>query len=142
MIPFWYLPYAIACGNTYLIKPSEKVPMTMQFIFKLIKQIGLPKGVINMVNGKKEVVDAVLDHPGIRAITFVGSTSVARYVYSKAAENGKRVQAQGGAKNPVVILPDADMEMTVKIVADSAFGCAGQRCLASIVGDNCWLRTQ
>jgi malonate-semialdehyde dehydrogenase (acetylating)/methylmalonate-semialdehyde dehydrogenase len=130
MIPFWYLPYAIACGNTYLIKPSEKVPMTMQFIFKLIKQIGLPKGVINMVNGKKEVVDAVLDHPGIRAITFVGSTPVARYVYSKAAENGKRVQAQGGAKNPVVILPDADMEMTVKIVADSAFGCAGQRCLA------------
>ena len=130
MIPFWYLPYAIACGNTYLIKPSEKVPMTMQFIFKLIEQIGLPKGVINMVNGKKEVVDAVLDHPGIRAITFVGSTPVARYVYSKAAENGKRVQAQGGAKNPVVILPDADMEMTVKIVADSAFGCAGQRCLA------------
>lgn len=130
MIPFWYLPYAIACGNTYLIKPSEKAPMAMQFIFKLIEQIGLPKGVINMVNGKKEVVDAVLDHPGIRAITFVGSTPVARYVYSKAAENGKRVQAQGGAKNPVVILPDADMEMTVKIVADSAFGCAGQRCLA------------
>lgn len=130
MIPFWYLPYAIACGNTYLIKPSEKVPMTMQFIFKLIEQIGLPKGVVNLVNGKKEVVDAVLDHPGIRAVSFVGSTPVARYVYSKAAENGKRVQAQGGAKNPVVILPDADMEMTVKIVADSAFGCAGQRCLA------------
>jgi malonate-semialdehyde dehydrogenase (acetylating)/methylmalonate-semialdehyde dehydrogenase len=130
MIPFWYLPYAIACGNTYLIKPSEKVPMTMQFIFKLIEQIGLPKGVVNLVNGKKEVVDAVLDHPGIRAITFVGSTPVAHYIYSKAAENGKRVQTQGGAKNPVVILPDADMEMAVKIVADSAFGCAGQRCLA------------
>jgi len=130
MIPFWYLPYAIACGNTYLIKPSEKVPMTMQFIFKLIEQIGLPKGVVNLVNGKKEVVDAVLDHPGIRAVSFVGSTPVTRYVYSMVAENGKRVQAQGGAKNPVVILPDADMEMTVKIVADSAFGCAGQRCLA------------
>ncbi|MGZ6346261.1 MAG: CoA-acylating methylmalonate-semialdehyde dehydrogenase [Anaerolineales bacterium] len=130
MIPFWFLPYAIACGNTYLIKPSEKVPMTMQFIFKLIEQIGLPKGVVNLVNGKNEVVDAVLDHPGIRAITFVGSTPVARYIYSKAAENGKRVQAQGGAKNPVVILPDADMEMAVKIVTDSAFGCAGQRCLA------------
>jgi malonate-semialdehyde dehydrogenase (acetylating) / methylmalonate-semialdehyde dehydrogenase len=130
MIPFWYLPYAIACGNTYLIKPSEKVPMTMQFIFKLIEQIGLPKGVVNLINGKNEVVDAILEHPGIRAVTFVGSSPVARHVYSKAAENGKRVQAQAGAKNPVVILPDADMEMAVKIVADSAFGCAGQRCLA------------
>jgi len=130
MIPFWYLPYAIACGNTYIIKPSEKVPMTMQFIFKLIEQIGLPKGVINLVNGEKEVVDAILDHPAIRAITFVGSSPVARYIYRRAAEQGKRVQAQGGAKNPVVILPDADMEMAVKIVADSAFGCAGQRCLA------------
>ena len=130
MIPFWYLPYAIACGNTYIIKPSEKVPMTMQFIFKLIDQIGFPKGVINLVNGSKEAVDAILDHPVIRAITFVGSTPVARYVYQRAAEHGKRVQAQGGAKNPVVIMPDADMEMAVKIVADSAFGCAGQRCLA------------
>ncbi len=130
MIPFWYLPYAIACGNTYIIKPSEKVPMTMQFIFKLIDQIGIPKGVINLVNGSKEAVDAILNHPVIRAITFVGSTSVARYVYQRAAEHGKRVQAQGGAKNPVVIMPDADMEMAVKIVADSAFGCAGQRCLA------------
>jgi malonate-semialdehyde dehydrogenase (acetylating)/methylmalonate-semialdehyde dehydrogenase len=130
MIPFWYLPYAIACGNTYIIKPSEKVPMTMQFIFKLIDQIGLPKGVINMVNGAKETVDAILGHPVIRAITFVGSSPVARYIYRRAAELGKRVQAQGGAKNPVVILPDADMEMAVKIVADSAFGCAGQRCLA------------
>jgi malonate-semialdehyde dehydrogenase (acetylating)/methylmalonate-semialdehyde dehydrogenase len=130
MIPFWYLPYAIACGNTYIIKPSEKVPMTMQFIFKLVEQIGLPKGVINMVNGAKEAVDAILDHPAIRAITFVGSSPVAKYIYRRAAEQGKRVQAQGGAKNPVVILPDADMEMAVKIVADSAFGCAGQRCLA------------
>jgi malonate-semialdehyde dehydrogenase (acetylating)/methylmalonate-semialdehyde dehydrogenase len=130
MIPFWYLPYAIACGNTYIIKPSEKVPMTMQFIFKLIEQVGLPKGVINMVNGAKEAVDAILDHPVIRAITFVGSSPVAKYIYRRAAEQGKRVQAQGGAKNPVVILPDADMEMATKIVADSAFGCAGQRCLA------------
>jgi len=130
MIPFWYLPYAIACGNTYIIKPSEKVPMTMQFIFKLIEQIGLPKGVINLVNGSKDAVDAILDHPVIRAITFVGSSPVAKYIYRRSAEQGKRVQAQGGAKNPVVILPDADMEMAVKIVADSAFGCAGQRCLA------------
>jgi malonate-semialdehyde dehydrogenase (acetylating) / methylmalonate-semialdehyde dehydrogenase len=130
MIPFWYLPYAIACGNTYLVKPSEKVPMTMQLVFQLIDQIGLPKGVINLVNGASEAVDAILDHPTIRAITFVGSSNVARYIYRRAAEQGKRVQAQGGAKNPVVILPDADMEMTTRIVADSAFGCAGQRCLA------------
>ena len=130
MIPFWYLPYALAAGNTYIVKPSEKVPMTMQFIFKLIEQVGFPKGVVNMVNGAKETVDGILEHPAIRAITFVGSTNVAKYIYSTAALHGKRVQAQGGAKNPVVILPDADMEMATKIIADSAFGCAGQRCLA------------
>jgi len=130
MIPFWYLPYALACGNTYLVKPSEKVPMTMQFIFKLVEQVGFPKGVINLVNGSKEAVDAILDHPEIRAVTFVGSSTVAKYIYSRASANGKRVQAQGGAKNPVVVLPDADMDMAVKIIADSAFGCAGQRCLA------------
>jgi len=130
MIPFWYLPYALAAGNTYIVKPSEKVPTTMQFIFKLIKQVGFPKGVVNMVNGSKDTVDAILEHPSIRAITFVGSTNVAKYIYSTAALHGKRVQAQGGAKNPVVILPDADMEMATKIIADSAFGCAGQRCLA------------
>jgi malonate-semialdehyde dehydrogenase (acetylating)/methylmalonate-semialdehyde dehydrogenase len=130
MIPFWFLPYALAAGNTYLIKPSEKVPMTMQFIFKLIEQVGFPKGVINMVNGAKESVDGILTHPAVRAVTFVGSTNVAKYIYSTAAANGKRVQAQGGAKNPVIIMPDADMEMATKIIADSAFGCAGQRCLA------------
>ncbi len=130
MIPFWYLPYAIAAGNTYILKPSEKVPMTMQFIIKLIEQIGLPKGVVNLVNGAKDTVNGILEHPEIRAITFVGSTNVAKYIYSTAAAHGKRVQAQGGAKNPVIILPDADMEMATKIVADSAFGCAGQRCLA------------
>ncbi len=130
MIPFWYLPYALATGNTYVIKPSEKVPMTMQYIFKLIEQVGFPKGVINMVNGAKEAVDGILEHPAIRAITFVGSTNVAKYIYATAAQHGKRVQAQGGAKNPVIILPDADMEMATKIIADSAFGCAGQRCLA------------
>jgi malonate-semialdehyde dehydrogenase (acetylating)/methylmalonate-semialdehyde dehydrogenase len=130
MIPFWYLPYALAAGNTYIVKPSEKVPMTMQFIFKLIEQVGFPKGVVNLVNGAKEAVDGILEHPIIRAVTFVGSTNVAKYIYATAAAHGKRVQAQGGAKNPVIILPDADMEMATKIVADSAFGCAGQRCLA------------
>jgi malonate-semialdehyde dehydrogenase (acetylating)/methylmalonate-semialdehyde dehydrogenase len=130
MIAFWYLPYAIAAGNTYIVKPSEKVPMTMQFIFRLIEQVGFPKGVVNLVNGAKEVVDGILEHPAIRAITFVGSTNVAKYIYATAARYGKRVQAQGGAKNPVIVLPDADMEMATRIVADSAFGCAGQRCLA------------
>jgi malonate-semialdehyde dehydrogenase (acetylating)/methylmalonate-semialdehyde dehydrogenase len=130
MIPFWYLPYALACGNTYIVKPSEKVPMTMQLIFRLIEKAGLPKGVINLVNGAKEAVDAILDHPAIRAVTFVGSTKTAKYLYHRAASNGKRVQAQGGAKNPVVVLPDADMDIATRIIADSAFGCAGQRCLA------------
>lgn len=130
MIAFWYLPYAIACGNTYLMKPSEKVPMTMQLIFRLFDQLGLPKGVVNLVNGAKPAVDAILDHPAIKAVTFVGSTATAKYLYARAAANGKRVQAQAGAKNPVIIMPDADMEMATKIVADSAFGCAGQRCLA------------
>jgi malonate-semialdehyde dehydrogenase (acetylating)/methylmalonate-semialdehyde dehydrogenase len=130
MIPFWYLPYAVAAGNTYIVKPSEKVPMTMQFIFRLIEQVGFPAGVVNLVNGAKDVVDGILEHPLIRAVTFVGSTKVAKYVYATAAAHGKRVQAQGGAKNPVIVLPDADMEMATRIVADSAFGCAGQRCLA------------
>ncbi|MEM7064401.1 MAG: CoA-acylating methylmalonate-semialdehyde dehydrogenase [Cyanobacteria bacterium P01_B01_bin.77] len=131
MIPFWFFPYAIACGNTCIIKPSEKVPQTMQKIVELIHQTGLPAGVVNLVHGSKTVVDAMLDHPTVKAISFVGSSPVARYIYSRAAETGKRVQCQGGAKNPVVILPDADLEMTTRIVADSAFGCAGQRCLAA-----------
>jgi malonate-semialdehyde dehydrogenase (acetylating)/methylmalonate-semialdehyde dehydrogenase len=130
MIPLWFLPYAIACGNTMIVKPSERVPLTMQKIFELIEQLDLPPGVLNFVNGRKETVDALLDHPGIRAVSFVGSTPVAKYIYARAAANGKRVQCQAGAKNHVVVLPDAEMEMTKKIVSDSAFGCAGQRCLA------------
>ncbi|MEM6835382.1 MAG: CoA-acylating methylmalonate-semialdehyde dehydrogenase [Cyanobacteria bacterium P01_C01_bin.120] len=131
MIPFWFMPYAIACGNTYLVKPSEKVPLTMQRIFELIDQVGFPAGVLNLVNGAKETVDAILQHPDIRAISFVGSSPVARYIYAQAAAHGKRVQCQGGAKNPIIVLPDADMTMTTRIAADSAFGCAGQRCLAA-----------
>jgi len=130
MIPFWFMPYALACGNTYIVKPSEKVALTMQKIFQLAEQAGFPKGVLNLVNGAKETVDGILDHPVIRAISFVGSTPVARYIYRRSAENGKRAQCQGGAKNPVVVLPDADMGMATTIIADSAFGCAGQRCLA------------
>ena len=131
MIPFWFLPYAIACGNTYIVKPSEKVPLTIQKMFQLFEELNLPAGVLNLVHGGKEAVDGILEHPTIKAISFVGSTEIARYVYGKGAMNGKRVQAQGGAKNPIIVLPDADMDMTVKISADSAFGCAGQRCLAA-----------
>jgi malonate-semialdehyde dehydrogenase (acetylating) / methylmalonate-semialdehyde dehydrogenase len=130
MIPFWFLPYAIACGNTFVLKPSERVPLTMRRTFELLEQIGLPKGVVNLVNGGKAVVNALLDHPKVRAISFVGSTPVAKYVYARAAENGKRAQCQGGAKNHVIVLPDADMQMATQIISDSAFGCAGQRCLA------------
>lgn len=131
MIPFWFMPYAIACGNTYVVKPSERVPLTLQFIAELMRQTGLPKGVFNLVHGGREAVETLLDHPEVKAISFVGSTAVARHVYARAAGNGKRAQCQGGAKNPIVIMPDADRETTTRIVADSAFGCAGQRCLAA-----------
>jgi malonate-semialdehyde dehydrogenase (acetylating)/methylmalonate-semialdehyde dehydrogenase len=130
MIPLWFLPYAIACGNTVVVKPSERVPLTMARLAELVEQTGLPKGVVNVVNGGREVVDALLDHEAVKAVSFVGSTPVARHVYRRASASGKRVQCQGGAKNHVVVMPDADLEMTTRIVSDSAFGCAGQRCLA------------
>jgi malonate-semialdehyde dehydrogenase (acetylating) / methylmalonate-semialdehyde dehydrogenase len=130
MIPFWFLPYAIACGNTFILKPSEKVPLTSQRAFELMQELKLPPGVLSLVHGGKETVDALLQHPDVRAISFVGSSLVARYIYAQAAVHGKRVQCQGGAKNHVLILPDADLETTTRIVGDSAFGCAGQRCLA------------
>jgi len=131
MIPLWFMPYAVAAGNCFLLKPSEKVPMTTQLLFRLCEQAGFPPGVLGLVNGGKETVDAILDHPDVKAVSFVGSTPVAKYIYSRAAANGKRAQAQGGAKNPAIVLPDADMEMSTRILADSAFGCAGQRCLAT-----------
>ncbi len=130
MIPFWFLPYAIACGNTLVIKPSERVPLSMRRAMELIAQTGLPKGVVNLVNGGRAAVEALIDHPDVRAISFVGSTPVARAIYARAAERGKRSQCQGGAKNHVIVLPDADMDLATQIISDSAFGCAGQRCLA------------
>jgi malonate-semialdehyde dehydrogenase (acetylating) / methylmalonate-semialdehyde dehydrogenase len=130
MIPLWFLPYAIACGNTFILKPSERVPLTASRLVELLHETGIPKGVVNLVVGGKPAVDALLQHPDVRAISFVGSTPVARYVYAQGAVHGKRVQCQGGAKNYVVVMPDADLEMSAKIVSDSAFGCAGQRCLA------------
>lgn len=133
MIPFWFLPHALAAGNCFILKPSERTPVTAQKIFTLIDMAGFPPGVVQLVNGSRDAVNAILDDPLIRAISFVGSTATARYVYSRAAANGKRAQCQGGAKNPVVVMPDADIEMTTRILADSAFGCAGQRCLAASV---------
>jgi malonate-semialdehyde dehydrogenase (acetylating)/methylmalonate-semialdehyde dehydrogenase len=133
MIPLWFLPYAVACGNTVVLKPSDKTPMTMARVFELMEAAGFPKGVVNLVHGGKSAVDALIDHPDVGAISFVGSTAVARYVYARSTANGKRAQCQGGAKNPIVILPDAEMDAATRIVADSAFGCAGQRCLASSV---------
>lgn len=130
MIPLWFLPYAVATGNCFLLKPSEKVPLTSQKLFACIEEAGFPPGVVQLVNGGPDTVNALLDHPLVRAISFVGSTPVAKYVYARATSQGKRAQCQGGAKNPVVIMPDADVESTAAALAESAFGCAGQRCLA------------
>ncbi len=139
MIPFWFLPYALACGNSFILKPSEKVPLTMMKVFELMDQLDLPAGLINLVHGGKASVDALLDHPEVKAISFVGSTPVAKYIYQRGAASGKRVQAQGGAKNPLIIMPDAEIDMTASIVADSVYGCTGQRCLAAsniiVIGD-------
>jgi len=131
MIPLWFLPYAIACGNTFILKPSERVPLSAARLVALLERTGLPPGVVTLLHGGREAVDALCDHPGVRAVSFVGSSAVAQHVYARAAARGKRAQCQGGAKNPVVLLPDADAEMTISVLSDSAFGCAGQRCLAA-----------
>jgi len=133
MVPFWFMPYAVTTGNTFIVKPSEQVPGSMRRVFELIDQIGFPPGVINLVNGSKSTVDALLDHPQIRGISFVGSTPVARYIYSRAAANGKRVQAAGGAKNVMVVMPDANLDATIPNIINSAFGSSGQRCLAGSI---------
>jgi malonate-semialdehyde dehydrogenase (acetylating)/methylmalonate-semialdehyde dehydrogenase len=133
MVPFWFMPYAVATGNTFLIKPSEQVPLSQSLVFELIDQVGLPPGVVNLINGARETVDALLDHPGIRGISFVGSTRVAKYIYARAAANGKRVQAAGGAKNVLVVMPDAVIDKTVPNLISSAFGSSGQRCLAGSI---------
>ena len=130
MVPFWFLPFAIACGNAFVLKPSERVPMTQQLAFEALDELELPRGVVNLVNGGRETVEAILDHPGIDAVSFVGSAPVARLVYERAAKAGKRVQALGGAKNHMVAMPDAVVERTVEGIVGSAFGAAGQRCMA------------
>src|SRR5437764_8563744 len=134
MVPFWFLPFAIACGNTFVLKPSEQVPLTQELVFNLIHEHGgLPDGVLNLVNGSRDVVNGILDHPGIDAVSFVGSAAVARYVYERAAAGGKRVQALGGAKNFMIVMPDAVLDRTVSNIIGSAFGAAGQRCMAGSV---------
>ncbi|MGH7568869.1 MAG: CoA-acylating methylmalonate-semialdehyde dehydrogenase [Gemmatimonadales bacterium] len=133
MVPLWFWPYAIATGNTFILKPSEQVPFAPTRIVELAHEAGLPPGVLNLVHGGKEAVNALLAHPGIAGISFVGSTAVARYVYQEAAKHSKRVQSLGGAKNHVVVLPDADLDRAVANISESLFGCAGQRCLAGSV---------
>jgi malonate-semialdehyde dehydrogenase (acetylating)/methylmalonate-semialdehyde dehydrogenase len=125
MVPFWSWPYAVATGNTFIVKPSEQVPATMNSIFRLIHDAGFPPGVVNLVNGAKETVEALLVHPGIQGISFVGSTAVAAHIYRRAAESGKRVQCGGGAKNFLVVMPDADLSSGVPNALGSCYGCAG-----------------
>jgi malonate-semialdehyde dehydrogenase (acetylating) / methylmalonate-semialdehyde dehydrogenase len=133
MVPFWFLPFAIACGNTFVLKPSEQVPLTQQIAFEELDALELPPGVVNLVNGGREVVEAILDHPSIDAVSFVGSAPVAKLVYERAAKAGKRVQALGGAKNHMVVMPDAVIDKTIDGIIGSAFGAAGQRCMAGSV---------
>ncbi|HEX5193567.1 MAG TPA: CoA-acylating methylmalonate-semialdehyde dehydrogenase [Solirubrobacteraceae bacterium] len=133
MVPFWFLPFAIGCGNTFILKPSEQVPLTQQIAFEELHELGLPAGVVNLVNGSREIVSGILEHPGIDAVSFVGSAPVAKLVYQGAAKHGKRVQALGGAKNHMVVMPDAVIDKTVDGLIGSAFGAAGQRCMAGSV---------
>ena len=133
MVPLWFLPFAVVCGNTFVLKPSEQVPLSQQRMFELLQQCDLPPGVVNMVHGGKAVVEAICDHPDIKAVSFVGSTPVARLVYQRASHSGKRVQALGGAKNFIIVMPDADLDRAMPIISESFYGCAGERCLAGSI---------
>ena len=130
MVPMWMYPIAIACGNTFILKPSEKDPSAANFSAQLLADAGLPEGVFNVVHGDKVAVDAILNHPGIAAVSFVGSTPIAKYIYETGTKNGKRVQALGGAKNHMVVLPDADLELAADSAVSAAYGSAGERCMA------------
>ena len=130
MVPLWMFPLALACGNTFVLKPSEKVPLTAMLLIELLEKAGLPEGVLNVVHGGRACVEALLTHPKVRAISFVGSSAVAKYIYETGTRNGKRVQANGGAKNYIIVMPDADVSRTVEAIATAAFGCAGERCMA------------
>jgi malonate-semialdehyde dehydrogenase (acetylating)/methylmalonate-semialdehyde dehydrogenase len=130
MVPLWMFPLAIACGNTFVLKPSEKVPLTAILLAELIEKAGLPKGVLNVVHGGRECVEALITHPKVSAVSFVGSSPVARYIHETGTRSGKRVQANGGAKNYIVVMPDADLPRSVEALSTAAFGCAGERCMA------------
>ena len=130
MVPMWMYPIAIACGNTFILKPSEKDPSVTIRSAELFSEAGLPDGVLNVIHGDKVAVDAILDHPGIAAVSFVGSTPIAKYVWERGTSNGKRVQALGGAKNHMIVLPDADMELAADAAVSAAYGSAGERCMA------------
>ncbi|MEY3531945.1 MAG: hypothetical protein RLY68_947, partial [Actinomycetota bacterium] len=130
MVPMWFFPVAIAAGNTFILKPSEKDPSAAIWLAKLWKEAGLPEGVFTVLNGDKVAVDRILEHPKVKAISFVGSTPIAKYVYETGTKNGKRVQALGGAKNHMVVLPDADLELTADAAINAGFGSAGERCMA------------
>ena len=130
MVPLWMFPVALACGNTFILKPSEKDPSPAIMMAELLKEAGCPDGVFNVVHGDKQAVDAILSHPGISAVSFVGSTPIARYIYETGAKHGKRVQALGGAKNHMVVLPDADIDYAAEAVIGAAYGAAGERCMA------------
>ena len=133
MVPMWFFPFAVACGNTFVSKPSEQVPFSQKLLWELVHEAGFPPGVLNLVNGGRECVQAIIDHPDIRGVSFVGSSPVAKIVYEGCAAKGKRVQALGGAKNFIFVMPDADMDQAIDAVAESAFGCAGERCLAASI---------
>jgi malonate-semialdehyde dehydrogenase (acetylating) / methylmalonate-semialdehyde dehydrogenase len=133
MVPLWMFPIALTCGNTFILKPSEKVPLSSVRLGELLEEAGVPEGVFNIVHGDRECVDALLDHPKVAAVSFVGSTGIAKYIYERGTANGKRVQSAGGAKNHLIIMPDAEMDQTVKALVASAYGCAGQRCMAGSV---------
>lgn len=133
MVPMWFLPTAIVCGNTYIVKPSPQTPLSMEIIYDILDELDLPEGVVNLVHGGVPASNAIMNHPGITGVSFVGSTPVAKIIYETCTRNGKRVQAQGGAKNYIAVMPDANMDASVKNILGAAYGCAGQRCLAAAV---------
>jgi malonate-semialdehyde dehydrogenase (acetylating)/methylmalonate-semialdehyde dehydrogenase len=133
MVPMWMIPVALTCGNTFVLKPSEKTPLSANLIGEMLIEAGLPAGVFGIVHGDKESVDTLLSHEDVKAISFVGSTPIAKYIYETGTKNGKRVQAAGGAKNHLIIMPDADLDLSVKALTASAFGCGGQRCMAGSI---------
>lgn len=133
MVPLWFLPTAIVCGNTYVLKPSPQTPISMELVYELLEELDLPEGVVNLVHGGITASQAIMEHPGITGVSFVGSSPVAKIIYETCTRHGKRVQAQGGAKNYIAVMPDANMEASVKNIMGAAFGCAGQRCLAAAV---------